>query len=363
MASSYKYFADHDRVVATNDLTEVVSNTSGAAWASSSYAPKYFTQYGSASVDFATSTRVFDITFGRSSDTANPEYVNSNFSVEQNIYNQFAKVLLGHDSSNNIVKFNLDPDDTTGANVLHNAYFVNFSRSQFKDMIRQGSFSMEMNVSGTNKIKLVDSGSAGTEARDCVTGYYGKLYATASSTSDTSSLSFAGGQSVQGLVFYEAGVAVVSPYIFSQNSTNANPSGSNNYLHSNSLGILVNTAPTVSGTLDIRKQIVSGTIDQNNYAFATHLLTASYQATTELNSTIYFCRAYNHEFNYSSNPTYLQNSEIVVKGGDPEAQPRAYITTVGLYSDDNQLLAVAKLSEPVLKTPENELIARVRLDF
>ncbi len=360
MASSYKYFSDHDRVVATNNLTEVVSNERGSVWASSSYAPKYFTQYGSGTVDFATSKRVFDVTFGRSSQTTNAEYSNTNYDPEKNIYNQFAKILLGHDSSNNINKFSLEE---TEASVLHNAYFINFSRSQFKDEIKEGSVSIKINVSGAVNINLVDSGSSGTDIRECVAGHYGKLFATASSTSDTSSLVFAGGEKIEGLVFYEAGIAVVSPYIFSQYSTDANPSGSNDYLHSNSLGVLNSAAPVVSGTFDIRKQIVSGSIDEDNYALTTHLLTASYHANTELNSTIYFCRAYNHEFNYSSNPTYLNNSEIVIKDGDPETPPRAYITTVGLYSDDNQLLAVAKLSEPILKTPENELIARVRLDF
>ena len=43
--------------------------------------------------------------------------------------------------------------------------------------------------------------------------------------------------------------------------------------------------------------------------------------------------------------------------------PFSYVTTVGLYSEINELLAVAKLSEPVKKTPENEMVLRVRLDF
>jgi hypothetical protein len=85
--------------------------------------------------------------------------------------------------------------------------------------------------------------------------------------------------------------------------------------------------------------------------------------TTELNSTIYFCRAGTSEFNYSSNPTYVSGSEIINKNSDEENLPTSYITTIGLYSDANQLLAVAKLSEPLKKTPENELTFRVRLDY
>ena len=74
-----------------------------------------------------------------------------------------------------------------------------------------------------------------------------------------------------------------------------------------------------------------------------------------------------NDFNYSSNPTYLEGSKIVVKT-DPGTHeelnlPRSYVTTVGLYSHDNELMAVAKLSEPIRKDPTNELNLRVRLDY
>ena len=353
MASSYKYFSNHDRVVAVNNLTEEVSNVSGTAWASSSYAPKYFTQYASGSDEFALATKVFDISTGRSPDTTGSL---ADAVGEKTIYNEFAKVLLGTDYNNTVKKFNLDIDDGSGNKVLHNAYFVNFARAQTKDRIQVGSFKLHVNTDD-GEIVLNDEDSV-NDVRECLTGEFGYLKVSSSAVSTV-----AGVNDVQGLLFYEAGVAVISPYIFAEySSSNANPSGSNDYINKNILGIL--SSPTIlSGTNDVRDMFVSGTIDENNYGFAQHITTASYNAVTELNSTIYFCRAYNHEFNYSSNPTYLKDSEIVVKNGVPEAQPRTYITTVGLYSDDNQLLAVAKLSEPILKTPENELIARVRLDF
>ena len=93
------------------------------------------------------------------------------------------------------------------------------------------------------------------------------------------------------------------------------------------------------------------------------MLKMSFNNTTELNSTIFFCRANHDEFNYSSNPTYLSSSQIVVKNNDVLNLPRAYVTTVGLYSPDNELMAVAKLSEPLRKDPTNELTLRVRLDY
>jgi hypothetical protein len=71
----------------------------------------------------------------------------------------------------------------------------------------------------------------------------------------------------------------------------------------------------------------------------------------------------NHnEFNYSSNPTYLTGSKIRVKNVSSDT-PVAYCTGIGLYSSDNELMAVAKLSEPLKKDPTNELTLRVRLDY
>ena len=103
---------------------------------------------------------------------------------------------------------------------------------------------------------------------------------------------------------------------------------------------------------------ISGACD----GFRNSLQTLSFNNTTELNSTIYFCRASHNEYNYSSNPTYLNSSKLVVKNKSSD-MPVSYITSVGLYSADNELLAVAKLSEPLKKTPTNELTLRVRLDY
>jgi len=88
----------------------------------------------------------------------------------------------------------------------------------------------------------------------------------------------------------------------------------------------------------------------------------SFNNTTELNSTIYFCRASHNDFNYSSNPTYLSASKMVVKNNSTDS-PVSYTTAVGLYSADNELLAVAKLSEPLKKDPSSEFTLRVRLDY
>ena len=82
----------------------------------------------------------------------------------------------------------------------------------------------------------------------------------------------------------------------------------------------------------------------------------------ELNSSVYFCRINHNEYNYSTNPTYLSGSKIRVKTQASDL-PVSYITSVGLYNDNNELLATAKLSEPLKKSSDTEFTIRVRLDY
>lgn len=93
-----------------------------------------------------------------------------------------------------------------------------------------------------------------------------------------------------------------------------------------------------------------------------------------LPSRQYFLRIKNRDYNYTNNPTYIadgikdtKNNVVVPRGtikiDDFIDNPKTYMTTVGLYDDNNELIAVAKLSQPVEKNFDNELLIRVKLDF
>ena len=92
---------------------------------------------------------------------------------------------------------------------------------------------------------------------------------------------------------------------------------------------------------------------------------AYFQARREekLSSTHYFVRAGNKEFNFSNNPTFFTSSTGDFTQPTFFKDPKVYITTVGLYNDSNELLAVAKLSQPVLKSYSREALIKVKLDF
>ena len=96
------------------------------------------------------------------------------------------------------------------------------------------------------------------------------------------------------------------------------------------------------------------------------LTSMAFQNQTNIQSSIYFCRAAPGEFNYSTNPTYLDangNLQVIEDQTDPTERSFTFITTVGLYNANNEVMAVGKLSRPIEKNDEKDLTIRVRLDF
>jgi len=289
----------------------------------------------------SSANHIFDLTVGLSSNASSS--ANTQNAKKLNIYNQMAQVLMGYDVSGNIRNFDSDGTLDDGSGSMNHCFFANFSRLLSKDEIKKNSFRMAMLTSGTvatpdTQLTIGDYLSA-NEFRTSPAGDYGLLFTGSGVVSGEES------QSV-GLVFYQAGVAVLTSSIFSGSNGEAEfgpPTG-------------------LADTGSITDAVTSGTIEQLADGVRHRLVDIDFNNTIELNSAIYFCRVNHNEFNYSSNPTYVSGSKLVVKNNINDL-PISYITTVGLYSPDNELLAVAKLSEPIRKDPNTELTLRVRLDY
>ena len=82
----------------------------------------------------------------------------------------------------------------------------------------------------------------------------------------------------------------------------------------------------------------------------------------KITSQYYFARAKNFEFNYTTNPSFTDNTGNLTYSSMVN-NPVTYITTVGLYNDSNDMVAVAKLSQPVVKDFTKEALIRVKLDY
>jgi hypothetical protein len=251
------------------------------------------------------------------------------------MYNQMAQVLAGHDVNGNIQEFDQDGNIAGGGSKLQEVYILNFARLLTKDEIKKSSFELKIATGSTNSPvdfgdleTISDYGALGDFRVNSPAAEYGILY-TSSADAGTPSNGV-------GLLYYQAGIAVLTASVFD--------------------------GAQLDGTKQYASSLSSSTIEANADALRARIKNVQFNNTTELNSSIYFCRVNNNEFNYSSNPTYLSSSKMVVKEATTDA-PVSYITTVGMYSSDNELLAVAKLSEPLKKDPTNEMILRVRLDY
>ena len=303
----------------------------------------------------SSANHIFDITTGYSVASSFSGSSSTQNSKKINLYNQMAQYLVGYDDTGNIKKFTMPTDGT----VMNECFFVPFARLLSKDEIKKGSVSLEFGLSSSFSYagdahqirgKLIDySGSDGYYV-DSPAGEYGVLYVTASTHNN---ILKANRRFPAGLLYYQAGIAVITASIFTDEAMGGLLNNSFNHVQMRGPS---STAEDVNAVLT--GSLITGSVDN----FRTRLYNLSFNNTTELNSSIYFCRVNHDEFNYSSNPTYLNNSKIRVKTKASE-DPISYITTIGLYSAANELMAVAKLSEPLKKTPSQEFTLRVRLDY
>ena len=299
----------------------------------------------------SSANHIFDITCGINDSTLSAKTAanSSNAALaakKMNIYNQMAQVLSGYDTTGNVRAFDVNGDfSESNDEKIENALFINFSRLLVKDEIKKGSFSMIIGQTSTYSSRLAssgfrtitDSGAATSYKVNSPAGEYGLLFDDQSTTNPV------------GLIYYQAGIVVL----------NAGRDGQKTGFTSFNW----DTTDWTASNIELDDAFETKSINEVADGLRQRIHKISFNNTTELNSTIYFCRASHNEFNYSSNPTYLDGSKIRVKNNNVLAPPRSYVTTIGLYSADNELLATAKLSEPLKKDPTNELTLRVRLDY
>lgn len=341
MASTFKTFGSDDQTVTTTNLHEVIPITGTIV--SGTYSDNNIKNYAhgmfQSVYDYpylsSSANHIFDITVGYSANSSLSGAANTQNAKKINIYNQFAKVLVQPDVTGSIQDFDQDGDISGGGAKMRECFFLPFSRLLVKDEIKKGSFQMTSFLSGTYTSleqagTVYDAGAQTDYKVNSPAGEYGLLYTNSAGT----------GTPV-GHVYYQAGIAVLTASVF---NLFAQPAGFN------------------ADDEDIDAVLTGSSISGSADGFRHRLKNAQFNNTTELNSSIYFCRAGSNEFNYSSNPTYLSGSQVVIKNARTDT-PASYITSIGLYSSDNVLLATAKLSEPLKKDPTNELTLRVRLDY
>ena len=367
MATTFKTLTNND-VASTRTLLHeaipitgtIISGTYGGASTAlgsetniKNYAHEIFQSVHDYPYLSSSANHIFDLSVGYATSSAHDAAARADTTYHNkkvNIYNQMAQTLMGYDHTGSVRLFDQDGDLTAGSKIKE-ALFINFSRLLVKDEIKKGSFSVTFGTAssfaipfgttniGAQNLKIGDTNAKNDYKINSPAGEYGILYQQTPTAATVP----------MGLIFYQAGIAVIN--LSGTSVTGSLEDGWVSRAMMNSHGYDSMALLTGSYSQEV-----------NTNAWRNRIENISFNNTVELNSTVYFCRANHNEFNYSANPTYVSGSKIRVKNVSTDA-PVSYITTVGLYSADNELLAVAKLSEPLKKDPTNEITLRVRLDY
>ena len=248
------------------------------------------------------------------------------------LYRQFRNVILAP---------NTDEFSFTGAaSSSDDFYFISFQRARQREKIDPGNWELQLTgqMSGkAAKIQLIDDSGAGLNP---TVNEGGRVFNVVSGSINDGINTAAASQPGGGLgLFYpDLGIILLD-------ASQMEASG----------GIADPVNPRSSDTFDNRPQKFYNSIKSGS----------SFQARREeeISSTNYFVRANNKDFNFSANPTFSTGSDGSLTQGTFFKDPKTFITQVGLYNDENELLAIAKLSKPLLKSYSREAIIKVKLDF
>tara|TARA_B100002003_G_scaffold115736_1_gene106953 strand:+ start:930 stop:1988 length:1059 start_codon:yes stop_codon:yes gene_type:complete len=260
------------------------------------------------------------------------------------IYKQFANLLLA--PSDRLFTF-------AGSKDSNEIFAISVQRARLREKMDPGNWELWISgsnpvgasASGNGLIKLIDDSGATTNP---AVNQGGRVFnvvsgsiATGTAVIETTAANQTGGG--YGLFYPDMGIIVLHPQVLRNNS-----------------------GPSTTVALSHFPSSSDGINDDNAGTIEKHIKAASYFVARReevLNTTHYFCRATNRKFNFSTNPSFFTASDGSFTNASFFRDPKTYITTVGLYNENNELLAVAKLSKPLLKSFSREAIVKVRLDF
>lgn len=287
----------------------------------------------------------YSIAYGNALGSGSDSTGQLNDSPSRAVYSQYKQLLL-------------NPTDTrfttAGSGSTDSIYIVNFKRNRLKERLDVGNFEIPLRsvanrtenatgsvTLGSTVITLIDDSSI----RNATAGQSGKVYNIVSG-------SVAGGvhnpsaPRYFGLVYPDYGTMILDGKMLDQHAgfkTNLSSSneGNNHFTLFHSISGSALTTNTATG---------------DPYGFIA-------RNSEKITSTHYFVRVKNADYNFSNNPSYVTGSVGELSQTTFVNDPKTYITTVGLYNENQELLAVAKLSQPLLKTFSREALIRVKLDF
>lgn len=287
----------------------------------------------------------FSLAYGHVLGSGSDSQGQLNDSPSRAIYSQYRQLLLAPGDS----RFT-----TAGSGSTDHIYVVNFKRNRLRERLDAGNFELPLtNITarstnatgsvtvGSTVITLIDDSVLTTGS----IGQSGRVYNIVSG-SLTDGVYNPSAPKYFGLVYPDYGTLILDAKMLDQQlgfKTNVSSSseGNNHFtLYHSISGSALQTNPSTS----------------DPYGFLA-------RNSEKITSTHYFVRIKNAEYNFSNNPSFVTGSVGQIAQSTFVGDPKTYITTVGLYNDYQELLAVAKLSKPLLKSFSREALIRVKLDY
>ena len=339
---SYKRFDLEDVVVSaesvtapvwSNDTTTLTTFFTSSTQIGGTSADYYYDVYQTSST-LDTARVQFSIAYadkkGSGSLYFNPSVAGK--SPSSTVYGQFRNLVLGDEES----------DFTFGTVTSEYFYALTIDRARYKETLLPGTLALKLHVSSSGaEITLTDNSQVVTTTTFTDAGRVYELISGSLGTVNTSvnSNGYTNSSGSYGKLLPDIGVILLNGNALDSTVGNG--------------GLALNTGRNAN------------TADANNGKFYNLLtLSGSFRVQSEetITSNFVFVRARNSEFNYSTNPSLITGSgelrhNVMIN------TPQSYITAVGLYNDNNDLLAVAKLSRPLLKDFTKEALVRIKLDY
>ena len=361
----YKRFGDFDKV---NAKIEVV--TTGLWSGDSGSLAQFFTASSQTTANSGYYyANVYDYNPVAFSDTAEVQfaiaYGHVDGSGSMNLADNDASLLATKATYAQYRAMLLDPTDTkfsfeNSSGVLTDAngiYVINIARSRYREKMDAGNWSLKLAGATGVVTTLIDN--SGKKFGDDL-GLSGRTFKVVSGslnlgTQNEATVNTTTGSNGEGLgLFYpDRGIIV---------------------LNAAAVGSIIGNIPTQTIYTKDGAVVISGSVApshlQTSEQFNQYRLLsamkggADFEArrTENISTQHFFVRATNREFNYSNNPTYIDADGFFTEGTF-ETDPQTYITTVGLLNDANEMIAVAKTSQPIVKSFDKEVLIKVKLSF
>ena len=347
----YKRFGEFDKVNAkvevvttglwsgdTGSLTAAFTSSTQVAAASGDY---YYNVYNANPASDTSAEVQFGVAYGHVNGSGSVSLANSDDALlaSKATYAQYKSILL--DPTDSKFSFENGSGVATDSNDI---YAVNINRARYREKMDPGNWSL--NLSGSNGLfKFIDD--SGKKFGDTL-GKAGRVFKVVSGSLNlgtenaaTINSTTSSGNEGFGLFYPDRGIIILNPSAIG--ATVGDIAGQGN----------------VSGSLSV-------SAEQENHKLLVNSidLGADFQArrTENVSTQHFFVRATNREFNYSNNPTYV-NTNGTFAETTFETDPKTYITTVGLMNDANEMIAVAKTSQPIEKSFDKEVLIKVKLSF